>query len=550
MPPRVPISPQRHIEKLLSGATRFPGLRRELYALVSSDKATYLPLLVSAAAANRDAPGDEARGLLIRILRKSKGLELPEAIYDLFPLRSPLIAPVAVEVTGRLLSGLMAAGEPDSLTAYLLNNLAEWKGNVGDHKGAITAASAAVQILEGEYQSDPKHLDDYIVALNTLAKAADAGGETKAAEGAAKLAVHFSRKLPVALDGKHLRTLAQSLHCLANRLATKSRALALEPAHEALRVLESLPGEMVADDIALAHASLSNILDDLGRYAEAGEHARAAHELYLLLVARDTDEFLDRHLAAANSYCHHLGLQGDLQGAVALARRSVDYLETLAKKTPHRFSEDLIAGLCSYSSWCAESGDHGEALIAARRAYRVAGQLRTLRDGRACRLKSFALQNLFNREYEQKDYGSAARRASRGLTILRTFPSPSPEDRVQIAQHLRNLAEAKRMTARSQAKLDQAVQRATEALEELDAIDAPWPPSVLEARSYALLSLAQCLNDAGRPQEALAKAQEATAIRRRMASEKHPESLAKLAHSLQQESRFANPKQSPSPDSS
>lgn len=480
-----------------------------------------------------------ASAVLARLLADTEDLDFAAEVYARLPPRpSAGLAPLAAQVTARLVAGLMKQGPPDALVAGMLNNLSEWSDLAGAHEAALHAAAAGTGILRGLVRHDPAAREAHVILLIALAKRLDTAGRRKEAVAVAQEAVRQAARLPPDQGHRRPQRLAQARLVLAHRLVhgTSARA-ALRPARGAVQGLVRLARRHpdLRHDLALARLTCSNLLSELGRHRESLVHARASHRLYWRLVAEDPGQHLEYHLAAASAYAAGLGALGRHRRSAAVTGRCVEYLLQLERRFPGLYRRDLVAVLTTYSNALAAVGRRREAGQSARLAKAKARRVMTAGGVRDYRLEAQAATVLYHRAMEAGRPTAAVHAARSAVEGLAKAGDSRPEVRLEFALAWRNLAEALRLRARPPRRLRPALAATERAWLELQALPPPWTIATKEAAALCRLSLSLCLHEAGDPAAAATAAKEAVALRRSLPAA--DARAAGLAYALQQAAR-------------
>ncbi|WP_250037177.1 tetratricopeptide repeat protein [Paractinoplanes maris] len=429
----------RHAALVLTRATTvFPTGMPVLTKLWESGHSDGIAVAVEIAMVHHAKLVDEQLALFL------SDRDLPEQTLVSLDDRLPEFAlPRACGVVSRLLVAHCRAASCDgpvdhARLARALNSLAHRLSNLGDHRGAHSAISEAVELCRTLAADDPAHRPALAGALNGLGTCHAALGNHQQALAAASESVALWRTLtadePSAVSG-----LADSLIGLGGpRRSLDDRLGAHAAATEAVTLLRVL----AAED-SRHRPSLARGLNNLGvMWAAVGDHQQArstiseAVETWRALVAEDARFQPNLARALDNS-----GIQAanfsDFPQAHAASTESVSLWRVLAADNP-AYRPDLASALSSLGNRWAAVGDHRQAHKATQESVAL---WRTLAPDNPAHHPQFAgaLLNLGARWSSLGDHRQALSAAAEAVTRWRALVADNPAYRSELAGALNNL---------------------------------------------------------------------------------------------------------------
>ncbi|MBL8291463.1 MAG: tetratricopeptide repeat protein [Bryobacterales bacterium] len=315
-------------------------------------------------------------------------LELLRAIGDNLPDSSLELAPLAAEVTARLVDHLSALADlPEDLQAErarLLNNYGNRLSDIGQREAALEAAREALEIYRQLAAARPDaFLPDLARSLSNYGNCLSDTGQREAALKAAREALQIYRQLAAARPDAFLPDLAMSLNNYGNRLSdTGQREAALEAAREALALYRELAvarPDAFLPDLANSLNNYGTMLSDIGQREAAVEAAREAVEIRRQLAAARPDAFLPDLAMSLNNYGLRLSDIGQREAALEAARKALEIYRQLAAARPDAFLSDLARSLNNYGNRLRDIGQREAALEAAREALQIYRELAAAR---------------------------------------------------------------------------------------------------------------------------------------------------------------------------
>jgi tetratricopeptide (TPR) repeat protein len=501
-----------------------------------------------------------------------------EAILNVIPYPSVVLAPAALTLTRRIISALPGDIPPAEHAAWL-TRLGAWLREAGNPADAAHANEQAAVILRelAKDAKDSSYSADLAGVLRNLGTLyADTGRHADAVR-LSEEAVEALRRLAGTLPDSS--ALAGSLDNLAVQYLRAGRHEdAVQAAEEAVAIYRELrgsQGDQYRPDLARAADNLGIIYWELGRWADALPLAEQAAAIYRDLGSQFPDRYRPesgRVIANLGARYVEVGRQADarpvLEEAAAIYRElpasppgryqpelarildnlamayselglrvdalplieeAVGIYSTLANGTPGRYRPELARAFGNLGLLYADVGREAEALHVLNEAVPMLRDLAAELPDRYQPDLARALVNLGIRFGRLERYDDALPLMEQALTIRRDLARTSP-DRYQadLASVLDNLGVVYSKLGRladAQSATEEAVATYRELAEAL-------PGTYRPALARALNNLGIRYSDAGDKAHALTATAESTTIRRELADALPDRYSADLASSL------------------
>jgi tetratricopeptide (TPR) repeat protein len=501
-----------------------------------------------------------------------------EAIVNVIPYPSVVLAPAALSLTRRIISMLPTDIQPAERVAWLLR-LGGWLRESGNPADAARANEEAAALFR-ELANEPRH-SSYLADLASILRNlgvlyADLGRHADAVH-LSEEAVQVLRELAGTLPDRS--GLAASLDNLAVRYLQEGRpGDAAQVAEEAVAIYHELAG-MLPDpyrpDLARAMDNLSIIYWELGRWADALPLVEQAAAIYRDLGSQFPDRYRPesgRVIANLGARYVELGRRADalpiLEEAAAIYRelpdsppgryqpelaRILDNLamahselgrrtdamplieeaagiyRALADVTPGRYRPELARVLGNLGLLYSDLGREAEAMQILGEAASMLRELASTLPNRYRPDLARALVNLGIRFGRMERYGDAMPLMEEALAIRRDLAQTSPDRyRADLASVLDNLGVVYSKLGRltdAQSATEEAVAIYRELAETL-------PDRYRPELARALNNLGIRYSDVGDKATALTVTAESTVIRRELADAFPDRYRADLASSL------------------
>lgn len=498
--------PIKQFLALVRAAVRFKRSRAEVVRLIESHPKRYIPLTI--ATAQESSPeGERAALALETVLKRTADINLLLFARECLPDRSLNLAKCGEIVYSRLISSF-DTGELTGLElkATFLNNFSEWLDANGETEGALENAKQSTVIFASVSKRNSAFKRELTSSLMTLSKRFSALGKHREAIEAAEAAVWQAQELITDGTVGSQVLLAKAKICFATRCyGGTDRDRALKSVEEACEILENLEQNSNIGSVDLAYGYLirANILTENGEHRLSLPLAEKAYDRAGSLAANDGDVHTDFFLATANTYSINLAHHDETSKGRMILAQCVEHLKVMAQRFPKRFLREYATYLISYSATCGEGGRFAEATKMAELAVKESKRLRALFKNPDLMLEGRALNNLYNREYESCDFKKALSHAKAAEKFWRRNPKNVPTRTLNVAQALRNLAEAQRVCATSPRKRRIAIETARKAVRVIKSAKRSPSEASNEVAAYCHTTLALCLADGGKLREAI-----------------------------------------------
>ncbi len=462
---------------------------------------------------------DEPRALaqtLVETVRDHPEPATVEKVLGLLPDQTNALADLAVLATEFTLDRARQRADINPrTTAYLLLRHAHHLRQVNRRREALEAAQQAESLFTGLAGQDPAAF------LPELGRCAHTVGVLQSdlgafAEGLASMGRAVTLRRRLASDDAYLPELALSLDVLSADFAEFGRweesVAARGESVEAFRKLVRAHPGQYEPSLATALNNMSSLYGQLRRTAESAAAAAEAVEL----AQRLADEFPDKYLPLlASSLNHHaaaLGVQGRAREALPLVRQAVDVRRKLVATGVDAARSDLASALNSQSIVEAGCGLRRESLASAEESVEIYRDLVAALPERYRPRLAMALTSLANRRDALGLLDEAVAAARETIGLRRELAEARPDaENPQLALALANCGA---FLAR-QGRAAESVDTLQEAVLLYRSLAAAQPDVIEPALAGALHNLAAALHRlGGRPAEALAAVDEATALRR------------------------------------
>lgn len=501
-----------------------------------------------------------------------------EAILNVIPYPSVVLAPAALTLTRRIVSALPGDAQPAQRAAWL-TRLGAWLREAGNPADAAHANEQAAVILR-ELAKDAKesrYPADLAGVLRNLGALYSDMGRHADAVRLSEEAVEALRRLAGTLPDRSV--LAGSLDSLAVQYLRAGRhedaVQAAEEAAAIYRELHSALGNHYRPDLARVADNLGIIYWEMGRWTDALPLVEQAAAIYRELGSQFPDRYRPesgRVIANLGARYVELGRQADARPVLeeaaaiyrelpasppgryqpelarildnlamaysALGRRAdalplieeaVGIYRTLADETPGRYRPELARALGNLGLLYADVGREADALHVLSEAVPM---LRELAAGLPDRYRpdlARALVNLGIRFGRMERYDDALPLMEEALATRRDLARTSPDRyRADLASVLDNLGVVYSKLGRladAQSATEETVATYRELTEAL-------PDSYRPALARALNNLGIRYSDAGDKARALTATAESTTIRRELADALPDRYNADLASSI------------------
>ncbi|MFE7579172.1 tetratricopeptide repeat protein [Streptomyces sp. NPDC057521] len=232
---------------------------------------------------------------------------------------------------------------------------------------------------------------------------------------------------------------------------------------------------------------------------------------------------------ALHGFSKRLGAEGDLNGALDVAREAVQLLRDLEEPTYGYRSSALVQALINLANRCADAGDPDGALAPAREAVALQRNITAAGGDVSGGDLAVALATLGQRLHATGDREGALTLTRDSIDVFRALSEKEPADfRPRLAASLNNLS----VSLLAVGERREAVPAVQEAVEIHTELAATRPDEFLGALASSLSNLAHALKSVGRPEDALPHAAAAVRVNRE-AAERRPAALrVALAGSL------------------
>ena len=494
----------------------------------------WLPALIVLSTSSHGPANVSAIKLLGALAGEREPTDTLLEIYSFLPRKSSALAEVAAQVTEILMSRFSSDAESnDGAHVMMWNNRSERSHDDNRPMVALRCAETAVELCRSLTSADAVPRRIQTTCLLTLAKRLAENGKTKRALAVAKLAWGLATIPPHSGDIKDRKLEAQAAINYANRLAGVGEVESAEIVVErAIKILSEFPDSLeLRYDLAMAELALANQLTNQGRHEDSLPHADNAERLFRVLTGDEPDEYFEYAAAAANTFAQNLTHTGNLELAYNLSCRSVERMDEYVRRQPARFGQEFTAYLISAADCAGDIGRYDEAISFARRAVVQAEKVGALLYRRDWYLEGTAHSNLFNLCYRLEDFDEAEKAIRAACRAFKRLPRNHPESRPGLARSLRGLAEVLRTKA-APGQGHRAVRVAREAVRITQSWRGSRNESLVQLASHCRTTLALCLEESGRLNEAIAEERKSLKMRRDLFGRSKKVYRSDLAYSL------------------
>ncbi|WP_405908788.1 tetratricopeptide repeat protein [Streptomyces sp. NBC_00828] len=419
---------------------------------------------------------------------------------------------LGLHADNRRLTALRATASPAPADlAELLQYLSFRHSNTGDHQGALTSITQAVDIQRTLTQgpNGPAHLPNLAGSLNNLANCQSDTGDHQGALTSITEAVDIQRTLTQGPNGPaHLPNLAIFLNNLANRQSDtgdhQGALTSITQADGILRALTEGPnGPAHLSDLAGSLNNLANRQSDTGDHQGALTSITQAVDIQRTLTQGPNGPAHLPNLAMSlKTLASCQSDTGDHQGALTSITRAVTHYRTLTQANPAAYLPDLAMSLNNLSSCQSDTGDYHGALTSITETVDIQRTLTQGPNGPA-HLPNLAmfLNNLANRQSDTGDHQGALTSITQADGILRAL-TEGPNG----PAHLSDLAGSLNNLAVQQSNIgdhDAALTSITEAVDIRRILAQTNPAAHLSDLAASLNNLANQQSNAGDHQGAL-----------------------------------------------
>lgn len=522
------------VQNWLLVAHQTPRKEALLVQRIRRDLRRWLPGLVMLATHPRGPASTTAIKVLKVLASQAEETETILEIYEHLPRKSSALAQIAAGVCEILLDRLgRNTRSNDGTEAMLWNNLSERCQDDNRPTAALRCAETAVELCRDASSKIPAHQRIKVICLLTLGKRQAEHGMARKALAVVKKAWNLASALSRSGAIEDQRLEAQAATSCANRLAAVGELESgMKAAMHAIELLATFPDSPeVRYDRAMAELVMANLLTCCGRHEDSMPHADKAERAFRVLTGDEPDEYFEFAAAAANTYAQNLSHTGRLDLAYDLSLCSVKRMEEWARRQPTRFGHEFTTHLISLADCAGDLGRFDEAVLFAKQAVIEARKLGERLGQRDWYLEGVASSNQFNLLYRLQNFEEAEEAIRRAQRAFRRLPGSHPEARPELARSLRNQAEVLRMSA-SPAKTRRAVRLAGKAVQIMELKPAPKTESHRQLTSQCHTTLAVCLEEAGRLNEAISEERVSLTLRRKLFSSSKLVYRTDLAYSL------------------
>ncbi|MFC1419140.1 tetratricopeptide repeat protein [Streptacidiphilus cavernicola] len=461
-----------------------------------------------------------------------------EAVDARCPLSRQLDLDIGIEaVTLRLTKHQLTLTEDPETRAGLYQRLAMRQHFAARYDDSHANTLRALDLLRPLADADPGRFDaDLAGCLGLLSTNLSALGAQDEALQPAKEAEELWRRLAEADTERHQADHGQALQLFGAQLAQAGGAeAAARVTRRAVDVWRTAARSDDPYDRAGLARSLHNLSAVLSRLGEVGD-ALAAEEEALALLRRLAESAPARYEPdLARSLMNRavvLSDAGQWQEASAIAREAVEILRRLVRINPALFEPSLAGALTNLAGVLGRTGAHEEALACAEEAVATAREYAAVHPAAHEPALAAALNALAVRLADRGRYEPAVAAGEEAVRITRRLNARSRSAfQAGLAHSLGNLAPWLGRLGRN----DEAFAAAEESVEHYRLCAATSPDEYEPALAWALTGLGGQLTHAGRRQQAVAATEEAVRLLRGLA-DRHPalfaSHLADALHNL------------------